>query len=841
MGTQIWILPEKFETFRRRPRSNPGMAILADARYALRSFARSPVFTVTAILSLALGIGASSTIFSLTDALVLAPGAGVRAPGEVVDIGRSTAGSGFDNMSHPAFKYLRDHADTLEGMAALDFSGGPMSLSDGRSSERVFARMVSHDYFALLGTRPALGRFFLPEEDRVAGERPVAVLTHDFWMQRFGGDPGVLQEPLRLNNREFTVVGVAEPGFQGTSLVGTDLWVPTAMVAVVRGRETASDLDNPRSVWHVAVGRMKPGVTRAQAAAELNTLMAAYKKTEPQANPRHGVAIEPMSRIPGPVRLPFLAFIGLLFALTGALLAIACSNVAGLLLARATARRREMATRLALGASRSRLVVQLLTETVMLFVAAGAAGLLATSWLVRLLAGFLPALPVPIALELGVNLRVTLFAMGLALLTAIVFGLAPARHAMGGDLNRALHDAHATADRRRLRLRHTLVVAQVALSLMLVVTTFLFLRTLQNAAHTDPGFDTANIELASLDVALSGYRGQQAVALVERFRERIAAISGVTSVATARIVPLQGSSFGLGRVRIPGHEGTEGDEGLDADWNIVSPGYFSTLRMRIVEGRGFGATDRDGAPMVAVVNQTFAKRAWPGRPAVGQRFMQEVNDGEARPVEVVGVVADAKYRYINDVATPFVFVPMAQQPASEVTLFVRHAEGRSVAREIRAAVAQVEPGVPVLFVQPFEEAAALGLLPQRLAAWIAGGVGTVGVLLAALGLYGLMAFLVAQRAREIAIRMALGASSPEMCSMVLKQAARLGLFGGALGLALAGTAGLLMRSLLVGVPPLDPVSMTGSVLLFAMVLAAASWIPARRAAATDPAASLRAE
>lgn len=817
------------------------MAILGDIRYALRLHARSPVFAVTAMLSLALGIGASGTIFSLTDALLLAPRAGVRAPGELVDIGRSTAGSGFDNMSHLAFRFLRDQAKTLEGMAALDFSGGPMSLSDGRSSERVFARMVSHNYFAVLGTRPALGRFFLPEEDRVAGEHPVAVLTHEFWMRRFAGDPGVLRRPLRLNNREFTVVGVAEPGFQGSSLIGTDLWVPTAMVAVARGVETASDLDNPRSVWHVAVGRMKPGVTRAQVAAELNTLMAAYKKAEPRANPRHGVAIEPMSRIPGPVRLPFLAFIGLLFALTGALLAIACSNVAGLLLARATARRREMATRRALGASRARLVAQLLTETLMLFGAAGAAGLLATAWLVRLLAGLLPALPVPIALELGVNLRVTLFAMSLALVTAVVFGLAPARHAIGGDLSRALHDAHATADRRRLRLRHSLVVAQVALSLMLVVTTLLFLRTLQNAARLDPGFETSNIQLASLDVALSGYRGQQAVDLVERIQERIAAISGVTSVATARIIPLQGSSFGLGRVRIPGHEGAAGTDGLDADWNIVSPGYFSTIRMRIVDGRAFSATDRDGAPMVAVVNQAFAKRAWPGRPAVGQRFMQHVSEGNERPVEVVGVVADAKYRYINDPETPFVFVPMAQQPASEVTLFVRHAEGRAVAREIRAAVGQVEPGVPVLVVQPLEEAAALGLLPQRLAAWIAGGVGTVGLLLAALGLYGLMAFLVAQRAREIAIRMTLGASGRDMRSMVLKQAARLGLFGGAIGFALAGTAGLLVRGLLVGVPPIDPVSMMGAGLLFAMVLAGASWIPARRAAATDPAASLKTE
>jgi predicted permease len=817
------------------------MPILADARHALRLLGRSPIFTATAVLSLALGIAASSTIFSLADALMFAPRAGVQDAGRVVDIGRTTGGGGFDNMAHPAFRYLREHATTLAGMAAVDFSARPMSLTVEGSSERVFGSLVSANYFEVLGTRPALGRFFAEEEDRAPGQQAVVVLTHSLWMTRFAGDPGILHAPIRLNNQEFTVVGVAEPGFAGTALVSTDMWIPTAMVATVRGTATSDLLEEPRAVWHVAIGRLAPGASGEQADAELNTLMAAYKASEPKANQDHGVAIAPLSRIPGPLRTPFLAFIGVLFALTGALLAIACANVAGMLLARATVRRREIATRLAVGASRGRIITQLLTETAVLFFAAALAALPLTVWLMALLVGLLPSLPVPIGLDLGFNPRVALFAIGVSLAASLLFGLAPARQALRGNVVSNLYGAHGTADRRRFRLRNTLVVTQVALSLMLVVTAFMFLRTLQNAGAADPGFETRNITLVNVDVGLAGYREQAAVDLVERFRARLADLGGVEAVATGRMIPLQGSSLGLGRIRVPGYVDPTGEETVRADWNIVSPGYFETVRMPIVDGRGFAASDRDGATMVAVVNETFARTAWPGRSAVGQRFMQRVFDGKERPIEIVGVAADAKYRYISEDPTPFVFVPLAQQPMADTTFFIRHVEGRPIVRDARAALAQLEPGVPVLFAQSFEEAVGIGLLPQRVAAWVAGGVGTAGIFLAALGLYGLMAFLVAQRSREIAIRVALGASSGDMQAMVLKQAARLGIYGGLAGLALAAGVGTLTRSMLVGVPAVDPVSFGVTTILFVGVLAAAAWIPARRASSMDPASALRAE
>lgn len=816
------------------------MALTADLKHSVRLLGRSPIFTVTSIISLALGIGAAATIFSLTDGLMFEPTIGVQDPATVVDIGRGDNGSGFDNMSHPAYQYLHDHSQTVE-VAAVDFGGGPMSLGTNGSSERIIGTLVSANYFRVLGTRPALGRFFRDDEDRIPNERPVVVLSHAMWTQRFNSDPAILEKPLRLNNRQFAVIGVAEEGFQGASIIGTDLWAPMAMVQVVRGRPNSNMLTEVQSVWHVAVGRLKPGVARASAEAELNTLNENFKRAEPKASQRHTITLAAMGRIPGPMRTPFVAFIGFLFALTGALLAIACSNVAGMLLARAATRRREMATRLAVGAARGQLIRQLLTETLVLFFVAAVVSIPLTYWLVTLLRGSLPALPLSINLHFGVNLRVMAFAFGLALVAGLIFGLAPARHALGTDLAPMLHGANATADRKRFRLRSSLVTAQVALSLMLVITALLFLRSLQRAAVTDPGFNTTNIEIATVDVSISGYREQPAVDLSDRFRQRLAAIPGVESVANARMIPLQGSGFGLGSLRVPGAKGSQDDGRFGADWDVVSPEYFATIQMPIVEGRAFLPSDRAGAPWVTIINETFARQAWPGESAIGRTVMQDLGDNEERALQVVGVARDAKYRYISSGNAPFIYVPNAQQPQPSMEFYVRHAPGRQVAGEIRSAMAQVEVNVPIVMLQSFDDAAAMGLLPQKLAAWIAGSVGTIGIFLAALGLYGLMALLVSQRTREIAIRMALGASNQAMRTMVLRQAATLGAIGGVIGLALAAGIGTLAQSLLVGVPPIDPVSFGGTALLFVIVLAAAAWMPARRAAATDPATALRAE
>jgi len=542
---------------------------------------------------------------------------------------------------------------------------------------------------------------------------------------------------------------------------------------------------------------MKPGVTRSQVEAELQTLMAAYQAATPEANKRHGIVVANSGRLPASMRLPFSVFVVVLFTLTGGLLAIACSNVAGMLLARATGRRREIATRLAIGASRGQLIAQLMTETLVLFLMAAVAAVPVAFWLSGLLQSFLPAFPVPIAMDWTVGWRAIGFAVTLALAAATVFGLAPARHALRTDLAGALHGHASTSTRERLRLRHTLVIAQVALSLTMVVTAGLFVRTLLAANDISPGFRISNMDVVTVDTTLAGAEDQAAVRMIDRVVEALRTVPGVEHVAHSRMVPLQQGGMGLGGVRIPGL----GDEPLmrvnNADWDVVSPDFFTTLGIHLRDGRVFSADDRDGRTLVAVVNETFAKTAWPGQSAVGQRFWQ--TDGgtdEGRPLEVVGVVADAKYRSISEAAAPYIY-----------------------------------------------DATAFGLLPQRIAAWVAGSVGVIGLFLAALGLYGLTAFLVAQRTREIAIRMALGATHGQVLSMVLRQAGRLGVIGGAVGLVLATGLGRVVQSLslLVEVQPSDPLTVVGTLVVMAGVLLLASLYPARRAARTNPAMALRAE
>jgi putative ABC transport system permease protein len=834
--------PLNYETFRTSLTSGKGMSAVSDFRYSIRLLRRSPIFTITSVLSLAIGVAATSAIFSLADAMLLRPRAGVSRPETLVDVGRTTRGSGMDNFGYPLFEAFRDRSTLVAGLAATRMTPEVVALGDAASSERVFASLVSGNYFDVVGVRAAEGRFFRPDEDRTGGTHPVVVVSHQFWTRRFGADRNIVGQTIRLNNLPYTVVGVAEAGFAGTTFVGTDVWVPMAMEQHVRAADR-SLRDMHEAVWMTAIGRLKPGVTAPQARDELDAIMKSYFRERNDSRiERWGVAVAPSARIPGAISGPVIGFIGVLGALTAIVLMIACSNVAAMLLARALDRRREVATRLAIGASRTRILVQLLLEGLTLALIAGALSIPVTAAAIRALTAFQPSLPVPIALELQIDPRVMAFAFALSAVTSIAFGLLPALQATRFELPAALHGHGSTADRRRAWLRQSLVTAQVAMALLLLVAAGLFLRSLQEAATTELGFNVRNVDTVQIDTAIGGYRtNAEGMRVVEALSDRFRTVPGVTAVGASRMVPLFSGRLGLGGLRAPGYVGPDGTDSVEADWDSVSAGYFDALEVEIMRGRAFDARDREGATHVAIINETMAARLWPGQNPIGRQVIQQVSRTEERPLQIVGVSRPAKSATISETSQNFIYVPLAQQFMSDVTFFVRRADDNSRLADLRRAVVAFDPNLPVIHTQTLEQATTIALLPQRLAAWIAGSVGTVGLLLAALGLYGLTAFSVAQRAREIAVRMALGATSESVLSLVLRQASRLALIGSALGLALAIGVSQLLAGLLVGIGTVDPLAFGVATTILLTVLLAATWVPARRAASMDPMRALRSE
>jgi putative ABC transport system permease protein len=818
------------------------MSVFADVRYALRVLARSPIFTVTAVLSLAAGIAASAAIFSLADAALLRPRVGVADPATLVDIGRSMRGEGHDNFGYPLFAEMRERNTLLSGIAAQRLDPPVMSLGDARASERVYAGLVSGNYFEVVGTRPAAGRFFVADEDSTPGTHPIVVLSHQFWSRRFASRTDVVGQEIRLNNRPYVVIGVAERGFTGTSIIAPDFWVPMAMEAHVRAGD-ASLLTEHNAVWMTALGRLKPGVSIPQARDELNGIMRSYLTDHgPDRLDRWGVAVARSARVPSELSGPIVGFLAMLGILTGLVLLIACSNVAGMLLARALERRREVATRLAVGASRSRILRQLLIEGLTLALVAGGLSVPLVFVLVWVLSSYQPTLPVPIALELRIDPRVMAFAFLLATFSAIVFAVIPGLRATSFALTPALHGVHATMDRKRAWLRHGLVAGQVAMALLLLVTAALFLRSLQKAAAIEAGFNARDVDIVQIDTRVAGYRtAAEGIPVIDALTERFRLAPGVVDVGASRMIPVQGGGLGLGGLRAPGYVGPDGTDQIETDWDVVSTDYFKTLQLRLVQGRAFTATDRQGAPFVAIVNETMAATLWPGQNPIGRTLYQQTGRKEERRLEVVGVAHNAKYRSIGESPRPFIYVPLAQQFMSEVTFYIRRSAQGSRINELRQAVVAFDPMLPVIQTQTLEEATSIGLIPQRLAAWIAGGVGTLGLLLAAFGLYGLTAFSVAQRTREIAIRMALGASREGVLWMVLRQAGRLTLIGSVVGIAAAVGFSTLLGSLLIGLQPVDSVAFGAAIALLGGVMVAASWAPARRAATMDPMRALRSE
>lgn len=833
LPAEWWIEPR---ITRRRP---PGDAaamdtFLHDLRAAWRTLAAAPLVLAIAVLTVALGIGSTTTMMSVANSLLLRPPAGVVEPGSLVTVhALDKQGGSYHSFSFPDFQAIDSVRGGLSSLAAYGILAA--SLRTGNEEPKLEVGMlVSQDYFRTLGTRPALGRFFAAEESRV-GAAPVVVLSDGLWRRRFGADPAILGRTLTINGQALTVVGVAEPGFHG-QYAGVDfaLWVPLAATPLV-SPNGESMLRN--SSWLELIGRRMPGKEPVAIAAALSAVSAREGRLAGLDFDR-GVDVRRYLPIPAEGALPIGGFLGLLLVLAGVVLLIAGANVGTVLLARAATRAREMAVRVALGSGRGRLVRQLLLESLLLFAIGGSLGAAlaygATWGLTRI---SLP-LPMPLVLDFHPDLLVLGLTLLVTLAVGVVFGLAPALQAARTDPALVLREGASTLRLMRGRLRGLLVTAQVAGSACLLVTAGLFARGLAHSGELRPGFDPSGITVTSLDFGVRNYDDARSQQFVEAIERNLMGLPGVTGVATTDVPPLS-MSIQQTIVGLPGREPAMNVGRFETDFATVSPGFFSTLRLPLRAGRVFTAGDRQGAPLVAVVNEAFAAKVWPGENPVGKR-LQYGNLSDSTTTEIIGVVANARTHSLGEPPVQTIFTPIAQQGVRRVSLLVRAPEGAaSLDRAVRDAVHAIDPDLPVSQQVSYSALIGVSLLPNRVAMLLAAAFGATGLLLAALGLYGLLAFRVQSRRREIGIRMALGATSRAVSRLVVGEGVRLTLAGCAVGLLLAAVLARFLGSMLFGISPLDPLTYLG----IGVTLLAVGWLaalgPTMRALRTEPAEVLR--
>ena len=815
--------------------------LLHDLRYALRTLAKSPGFTAIAVLTLALGIGANTSIFTLVNAALFRP-APAAHPEELAWLAttRDFGGGRVSYQRRASYPEYRDYATRATSFTGLiAFTHVSLALGSGGEPERIDGLLVSGNYFSVLGLTAAAGRFFAPEED-AAGAAPVAILGHALWQRRFGGAADVAGTEVILNGQRVIVIGIAPAGFVGTQL-GSPIaaWLPMAQQAVAMPRSPGL-LEERHAGWLDVMGRLKPGVTPAAASAEVRTIAAQLAAAYPAALEHAGAVVEPVTGGLDPAnRQEGKMVFSLLMLVPGFVLLIACANVANLLLARAAGRRREIGIRLALGATRGRLIRQLLTESLLLALFAGAAGMLLSYWISDALV-ILSGAPLEVSMALTPDLRVLLFTAALAAVTGIVFGLAPALGATRSDLVPALKEDGITTGLRlrRSRLVSTFVVTQISGSLVLVVMAGLFLQTLGKALQVDPGFDPKNLATLGFDLGGMGYTADQRGVFYARLLERVRGMSGIRNAGLAAPVPLSGTNMNTQVVP----EGAAADDfGLPTSLASVSPGYFATMALPLIRGRDFTPQDAPGAPLVTIVNETLAQRLWPGEDPIGKRLR---NPGERQAYRiVVGLARDSKYDELTERARPFYYLPERQESDfSDITLIARTAgDPRPLLAGLTAAVHELDARLPVYRVATMQDAIRERLGPQRAASSLLGAFGALALLLAALGLYAVMAFAVTQRTREIGIRMALGAGQREVLGMFVGEGVRLAAVGIVIGLVASFALTRVISSFLYGVRATDlPTFLLGAVIL-ALVAALASYLPARRAARVDPMVALRYE
>jgi len=808
------------------------MGLIQDLQFGARMLRKSPTFTLAAVLALALGVGANTTVFTWLKSVLLEPLPGVTEGRRLVTLSSARgAGGGYSTRYHD-YLYYRDHSRLFSGMTAYELT--QVNLARGGRPEIALAGIVTSDYFAVLGVRPALGRWFRPEEGQGIGAHPVVVLSHPLWRRRFGGDRGVLGRTVSLDRHPYTVIGVAPPDFLGSyGGIAQELWVPIVQEPeLVVGGDKISNGKYPVQI----TGRLRPGVTIARVQAELDLLSRQLAQAFPDHAGWREVAY-PLSQAQRGFTSSLVPAVEVLMAVVLVVLIISCLNVANLLLARALMRRREITIRLAVGADRGRLLRQLLTESLLLAALGEAAGIAVAALAARTLPALLPPLEWPLGFNLEIDWRVLLFSATITAAAVMLFGLAPALQAAGTDASTALKDENAavTGGRRHASLRDGLVVAQLGLSLTTLVAAGLVGKSLVQSLARRPAFEPHNLLLTSFDLFLGGYDRERGSEFYRELLQRVQALPGVRAASLTDYAPLGLSGGGnVSPVEVPGYL-PKPDEDKSFVLDAVGPHYLRTMGIDVMAGRDFDAQDRQGSLPVVIVNEEFAHRFFPGGAALGRHCKVAGIDRE-----VVGVMRNYKYRRLTDDPEPELLVPFQQDYRSQMILVVRTAgEPFGLLPALRRTAAALDPGLASFDTMTGEQRLGSSLFAERLATKLLAAIGLLATLLSAVGLFGVMSYFVGQRPREIGIRMALGARRGQVLRMVLGHGLRLLLGGIAIGVVAAGVVSRLLRSVLYGVSPLDPLVFAGVAAGLAAIALLACYLPARRAAWMDPFAALR--
>jgi macrolide transport system ATP-binding/permease protein len=816
--------------------------LLKDLRYAFRSLVKRPGFAIVAILTLALGIGINTTVFSLANSVFLRQ-LPVASPQNLVWIF-----SDRDNPnSYPEYLEYQQQTELFDGVMAYEWVG--LNLGSNGQSERVEGTLVSGNYFDVLGVKAELGRTFLPDEDKTPGASPVAVISHNLWQRRFNSDAAVVGKSVVLNGVQFTIVGVAPPDFVGAEeAFPRQIWIPLMMQASVRpgpaGGNAWGTLNNRNARSLEVMARLKHGVTLRQAQAGMNVVATRLEQNYPESNRNFQIALYTAGNGRPYFRAVLKPVTQILLVVVGLVLLITCANVANLLLARAARRRKEVAIRVALGATRARLIRQLLTESILLAVAGGLAGLILNFWLVNLLTALKPAVPLPVNVEFHTDWRVLSFTLLLSILAGIIFGFVPALQASKHDLVPALKD-HSQQHGDRLRmfsLRNALVIGQVALSIVVLIGAGLFLRSLNHARAINPGFDAEHILTLSFNTAAQKYDATKAAQFYQQLSNRVQALPGVQSVSLAQSAPL--SFFYSPAISSPvfveGHEPPQGEDPPFAGNNAVGPGFFKTLGVPLLSGREFTYQDREGAPRVAIINETLARELFPNTNPIGQRLRVLLRQPSSW--EIIGVVKDSKYRSLGEDSMPYIFLPYLQNPQPAMALHVQTSGNpKELAAAVRREVQALDPNLPAFNAMSLADNIDISLFPSRFGAVLLGVFGFLALLIASIGIYGVMSYGVSERTHEMGIRMALGARGSDVLRLVISQGMWLALIGVAIGAGLALAVTRVVKSYLYDVSVTDPLTFIGIASLLIVVALLACYVPARRATRVDPLKALRYE